>query len=160
MRLTSRLLIFTVMLALSACKSSSSDFEPGQTTLQEILNRMGQPSMAWTEPDGSLQIEFSHLANKQGNFMAWMRPDGRLLRFEQVLTEARVADLKPGLNRDQVRRQLGRPSVMEHLPQSDIWHWALPEQKTEAAQVDIYFNEQGLLEKIAHSPLSSVARQR
>ena len=119
--------------------------------MPQVLKQMGEPSMVWSEGDGSLQMEFAHVPEGGGNFMARMAPDGILMSLQQVLTEANVEALHPGMSRDQVRRRLGRPAWVEGVEAGELWHWPLDQHRPAEWQVDARFGAVGTLLEVRRS---------
>ena len=148
------LALVLLMAALCACSMPAGGLAPGRTTLPQVIERMGEPSMAWSGQDGSLQLEFSRLPGGNGNFMAWIGRDGVLQRLDQVLTVENVGRLERGMSRDQVRRLLGRPARVDRPVTVEIWHWPLDAARpTQPArwQVDAHFGADGVLVEVGRS---------
>lgn len=137
---------------LAACVGGApSGLEPGKTTLPQLLEQLGQPSMVWSEGDGSLQIEFARVAQGGSNFMARVDPNGVLLSLQQALTDARVASLQPGMSREQVRRYLGQPARIEFEGAEEVWHWPLDSRRPAVWQIDVHFGAGGNLDRVIRS---------
>lgn len=143
-------LLLLLASLLAACIGSSS-VEPGKTTLPQLLEQLGQPSMVWSERDGSLQMEFARVTQGGGNFMARLAPSGVLLSLQQVLTEASVDALRQGMSRDEVRRQMGRPARTEHVAGGEVWHWPLDVRRPANWQIDAHFGAEGILQEVRRS---------
>lgn len=144
-------LILLVCLLAACVGGVPPSLEPGKTTARQLLEQFGPPSMVWSEGDGSLQMEFARVAQGGGNFMARVAPDGVLLNLQQVLTDARVASLQPGMSRDEVRRHLGQPAKVENLPEGEVWHWPLDSQRPAGWQINAHFGARGFLEHVERS---------
>ncbi|GAB2878194.1 hypothetical protein GCM10027046_02730 [Uliginosibacterium flavum] len=140
-----------LVCVLSACGPASHGLEPGKATMPQLLDQMGEPSMVWSEGDGSLQLEFARIPKGGGNFMARVAPNGILMSLQQVLTEANVEALQPGMSRDQVRRALGRPGWIEGRESGELWHWPLDQNRPEVWQVDAQFSVAGTLLEVRRS---------
>jgi hypothetical protein len=130
---------------LAGCEQTVSSLEPGRTTLPQLLEQMGQPSMVWSEGDGGLQMEFSRLDEQRSNFMARVSPQGTLVSLQQVLTPANVQTLQGGMTQDQVRRHLGRPAQIDKTPAGDVWYWPLAGEGGDDWQVEVHFGAGGTL---------------
>lgn len=135
---------------LVACVGRSS-LEPGKTTLPQLLEQLGQPTMVWSEGDGSLQMEFARVAQGGGNFMAHVAPNGVLMSLQQVLTEASVEALQQGMSRDEVRRRMGLPARTERVGGQEIWHWPLDTRRPANWQIDAHFGAEGVLSEVRRS---------
>lgn len=140
-------LVLAVLLC-AACQNQSSSFEPGRTTLMDVVSRLGQPSRIWPEADGGLLVEFSRAAQGGSNFMGRFAADGRLRSLQDVLTDARVAMLEAGMSRDEVRRHLGQPARVDDPGGSEVWHWPLDDRRPARWQIDAHFGARGKLESV------------
>jgi hypothetical protein len=143
-----------VSLVCTACLNTAASFEPGKTTLMELVRSLGQPSMVWSEGDGTLLVEFARIGSGGGNFMARVAPNGVMQSMQEVLTEARVAALQPGMTRDAVRRHLGQPARIDNQGKDEIWHWPLDSHRPAQWQVDAHFGARGSLERVARTRIA------
>lgn len=141
------------LLVLCACQPMSGGLVPGKTPLPQVIERMGEPSMVWSDADGSLQLEFARIPTENGNFMARIGPDRILLSVDQVLTRENAARLALGMSRDQVRRLLGRPARTEVLVlnANEVWHWPLDDVRPARWQLDVRFASDGTVLEISRS---------
>jgi hypothetical protein len=107
------LLVFSVLLVSACAGYSGSNLKPGVSTLPEVIASMGQPAMVWKNPDGSEQLAYPRGPAGTQTFMAFVGPDGRLQRIEQVLDMAHFGRVQAGMSKDEVLRVLG--------PSGTIW---------------------------------------
>ncbi len=135
-------------LCCAACTGTQAPLEPGKTRLSQLVRHLGQPTMVWSEGDGSLLVEFARAGQGGGNLMARVTPDGVMQSLQDVLTDARVASLLPGMSRDQVRRHLGQPVQIENGKDGEVWHWPLDSRRPAQWQVDAHFGAMGNLESV------------
>lgn len=97
-------------LLVSACAGyDGSDLKPGVSTLPELRASMGEPAMAWKNPDGSQQLAYPRGPAGTQSFMAYLGPDGRLQRIEKVLNDSHIHRIRAGMSQDEVLRILGPP---------------------------------------------------
>lgn len=68
---------------------------------------MGPPTLRWQYPDGSIQLAYPRGPAGIHTFMVKIGPDGRLKSKENVLDEAGLARIRPGMTEEQVLRVLG-----------------------------------------------------
>ena len=98
---------------VSACVSNGGNLRPGVSTLPEVIAEMGQPAMAWKNPDGSEQLAYPRGPAGTKTFMASVGPDGKLQRIENVLSIAHFSRVRVGMTKDEVLRILG--------PSGSLW---------------------------------------
>ncbi|MEN3113352.1 hypothetical protein ACFONG_06035 [Uliginosibacterium paludis] len=156
MRFSAVLLLLVV--CFSGCTSTQAPLEPGRTRLSELVRQLGQPTMVWSEGDGTLLVEFARADKGGANFMARVSPDGVMQSLQDVLTDARVATLVPGMSRDQVRRHLGQPVQIENGKEGEIWHWPLDSRRPAQWQIDAHFGAMGNLESVERTRIVLGAR--
>lgn len=102
--------VLLLTLALAACASySGSGLQPGVARLEDVVRVMGQPAMRWQDPDGSVQLAYPRGPAGNDTFMVRLGPDGRLQSKANVLDEAGLARIRPGMTKEQVLRVLGPP---------------------------------------------------
>jgi len=129
---------------LPACDGSNlQQLKPGVSTAAEVRARMGPPSAEYVNEDGSVIYEYNRQPQGTDCYMLTIGRDQVLQRIEQVLTEANLARVKPGMGREEVRRLLGAPGSVTQLPAAheEVWDWrvagALP---TEDAHFHVHFD--------------------
>ncbi|NJD34192.1 MAG: hypothetical protein FIA96_05045 [Betaproteobacteria bacterium] len=103
------LLVFCVLLVSGCAGYSGSNLKPGVSTRPEVLASMGEPALAWKNPDGSEQLAYPRGPASTQTFMAYVGPDGRLQRIEKALDPSHFARVRAGMSKDQVLRVLGPP---------------------------------------------------
>lgn len=95
-------------LVLSACASySGAGLRPGEARLEDVARLMGEPAMRWQDPDGSVQLAYPRGPAGTDTFMVKLAPDGRLQSIVNVLKDAELARIRPGMTQEQVLRILG-----------------------------------------------------
>lgn len=149
--LRQRLCLLCLACLLGGCIGTPSGLEPGKATLPQLVDQLGQPSMVWSEGDGSLLVEFARVTQGGGNFMARVAPNGVLLSLQQVLTDERVATLHPGMSREEVRRHLGMAAKIENREPGEVWHWPMDQNVPPGWQIDAHFGAEGKLEEVSRS---------
>ena len=91
------------------------------------MRLMGQPAMRWQDPDGSIQLAYPRGPAGVDTFMVRLGPDGRLQSIKNVLDEAGLARIRPGMTKAQVLRILGPPdySRTAYFKARDelVWDW-------------------------------------
>ena len=119
-------LLLTMVLA--ACASySGTGLRPGEARLEDVQGLMGQPAMRWQDPDGSVQLAYPRGPVGFHTFMVKLGPDGRLQSIANVLDEAGLARIRPGMTKEHVLRVLGPPdysrTVYFKARDELVWDW-------------------------------------
>lgn len=113
---------------LPACDAINlPEIKPGITTAAEVRSRLGNPGYEFSNDDGSVTWEYSRQPNGTTCYMITIGRNQVVQKMEQVLTEANMARVRDGMNRNEVRRLLGAPGstmVFENLGE-DIWEWRI-----------------------------------
>lgn len=142
----SPLRITAVLLALSlgGCAGYGAGLVPGQATGDDVLRVMGPPALQWTDADGSRQLAYPHGPAGVHTFMAYIGPDGRLRRLDNVLDEDGFARIAPGMTQEQVLRALGPPqpgwTVYFKARDELVWEWRYCDIWAQLARFDVLFD--------------------
>jgi outer membrane protein assembly factor BamE (lipoprotein component of BamABCDE complex) len=114
-----------VLLATGCDQQKVAELEPGVATEAEVRARFGTPSAIYDEANGGQTLEYSRQPSGTTNYMAAIGADGRLVSLRQVLVPATFARVKPGLEKVEVRRLLGRPAKVQAyaLKNEEVWDW-------------------------------------
>jgi hypothetical protein len=96
------------VLLVSACAGyGGSDLKPGISMRPDVIVSMGRPAMSWKNPDGSEQLAYPRGPEGTQTFMAYLGPNGKLLRIEKVLEDAQFHRVRSEMHKDEVLRILG-----------------------------------------------------
>jgi hypothetical protein len=120
--------VVLLTLVLGACASySGAHLRTGEARIEDVVRLMGQPAMRWQDPDGSIQLAYPRGPAGIHTFMVKLGPDGRLRSNANVLDEAGLARIRPGMTQEQVLRVLGPPdySRTAYFKARDelVWDW-------------------------------------
>lgn len=135
---------------LPACDSVNlKELKPGISTAVEVRERMGPPTMEWKEADGTLVWEYPRTPEGVVNYMLVIGPDSVLREVRQVLTEENFARIVPGMRREEVRRQLGKPAheVYFELKKEYVWDWKTKSEPTMDTFFNVHFDQDGVVVK-------------
>lgn len=124
-RLAASLLAATALLA--GCASYGPSSLPVGTPSAAVIEKMGPPTGRYRGLDGGApgeRLEFARGPYGQHTYMLDFDAGGRLLRWEQVLTEANFLKLEPGMTREEVLRRIGHPSDVRFLPRQQHQLWS------------------------------------
>lgn len=134
------------ILLLAGCASyDGRGLQPGVTGAAEVVAAMGEPAQRWRDPDGSEQLAFPRGPTGVHTFMAFIGPDGRLLRIENVLDMPHFARIVAGRDdREAVLRLLGPPVPQwtAYFAARDelVWEWAFCNEWNELSRFDVLFD--------------------
>lgn len=134
------------VIVLSACAGYSGyGLKPGVATGSDVIATMGVPAMRWLDADGSEQLAFPRGPSGPQTFMAFIAPDGRLQRIEQVLDMEHFARIEPGKSdRESVLRLLGPPvpqwTAYFKARNELVWEWQFCDSWNQFARFDVLFD--------------------
>jgi len=95
---------------LGGCAGYSPQSLPVGTPLADITTALGPPTGRYTLPDSTQRVEYARGPAGRHTYMIDLDAQGRLARWEQVLTERNFNAITAGMDRDTVLQRLGRPS--------------------------------------------------
>lgn len=118
--------VFAALLtSLAGCATSygPQGLSPG-ASMQEVAAALGPPTGRYALAEGE-RVEYARGPYGKHTYMLDFDAAGRLVRWEQVLTEAHFDALRPGSSRDEVLFAIGRPSESQalSLQSQTLWSW-------------------------------------
>lgn len=145
MRNMRSLLVILAALALACCAAySGTGLRPGAAGLEDVLRVMGQPAVRWQNPNGSQQLAYPRGPWGLHTYMAFIAPDGKLQRIENVMDPKVFARIRPGMTEAEVLRTLGPsyPGWTAYFPARDelVWEWRYCDDWGETARFDVLFD--------------------
>ncbi len=140
-----RLAVLLLTLALAACASySGAGLRPGEARIEDVVRLMGQPAMRWQDPDGSIQLAYPRGPAGIHTYMVKLGAGGRLQSIANVLDEAGLARIRPGMTQAQVLRVLGPAdySRTAYFKARDelVWDWRACTYNLNIQRVYVLFN--------------------
>ena len=125
-------------IALAALVSVACDpqrineLEEGLSTETDVRDRFGVPDNVWDEGGGARTLEYNRQPAGQRNYMITIGADGKMSALRQVLTPENFARITPGMDMQEVRRRLGKPSKVTPYALSGETHhdWRFLEPPT------------------------------
>lgn len=140
--------LFSGLIAalLPACDHLTLEkFRPGQTTMAEVRQVMGEPTMTWTDPDGSQTWEYARTPNGIVNYMIDFTPNQVVKAVRQVITEENFTRIQPGMTKEEIRRLLGQPAheLYFTLKKEYVWDWKTKQQSDLQYFFNVHFNDKG-----------------
>ena len=125
-------------IALAALVSVACDpqrineLEEGLSTETDVRDRFGVPDNVWDEGGGARTLEYNRQPAGQRNYMITIGAAGKMSALRQVLTPENFARITPGMEMQEVRRRLGKPSKVTPYALSGETHhdWRFLEPPT------------------------------
>jgi outer membrane protein assembly factor BamE (lipoprotein component of BamABCDE complex) len=115
------------LFTLAGCDQQRiAKLEEGVSTEADVRHQFGEPKAVFSEPDGSRTFEYPRQPAGQTNYFITIGSDGKMSALRQVLTPAEFAKVRPGLDKTDVRRLLGRPAKTQRFelkPDEEHWQW-------------------------------------
>lgn len=120
----------------------------------EVIGKLGNPSHIYQ--DGSFRLlEYKTGPWGQRTYMARISPDGKLLSYEQVLTNDKFASIIVGsATKEDVLRRVGSPSETSYLSLKDLEVWSYPykESDTWNSVMHVHFDRRGIVHSLQNGP--------
>jgi outer membrane protein assembly factor BamE (lipoprotein component of BamABCDE complex) len=126
---------------------------PGDTT-DQVVAKMGHPTAVYPEGNGQ-QFEYATGPMGEYTWMAHMGPDGRLVKFEQVLTGEKFATIKiDHATKADVLRTIGHPAETSYLALRDweVWSYRYLESDVWYSMMNVEFDRNGIVRRMENGP--------
>jgi|SRR5471032_2901997 len=141
-------------LALAGCADfSGMPVTPGEPA-DAVRAKLGGPTGVYAAGPDTL-LEYAKGPTGQVTYMARIGPDQRLLSYEQVLTSAKFARIRPGVDTmESVLATFGRPAEKLRLPHPpyDVWAYRYKEQNVWDSMMYVHFDPAGVVRKVVNGP--------
>ncbi|MFO1211460.1 MAG: outer membrane protein assembly factor BamE [Paenacidovorax caeni] len=114
------------LLALVGCDAQRiRELEEDVSTEADVRERFGEPDGIWQESDGGHTLEYNRQPMGHQNYMITIGPGGKMTALRQVLAPHQFAKVQPGMDKEAVRRLLGKPAKQMAfvLKQETDWDW-------------------------------------
>ena len=120
--------LLAVLALLGAC--APPIVQTGQPR-DAVLQSWGAPTARYSMDGGAERLEYASGPYGRTTWMIDIDAGGRVRAAQQVLGEAHFAEFQaraPGLTREQLLRELGRPGERQHggLRGGETWSWRYP----------------------------------
>jgi outer membrane protein assembly factor BamE (lipoprotein component of BamABCDE complex) len=119
--------LFASLLALVGCDPQKiAKLEEGVATEADVRKQFGEPHATYNEADGGKTFEYSRQPEGQVAYMITIGADGKMSALRQVLKPAEFVKVKPGMDKGEVRRLLGKPAKTAKFdlkPDEEHWDW-------------------------------------
>ncbi|WP_280155183.1 hypothetical protein [Piscinibacter sp. XHJ-5] len=113
----------SALLAGCAASYGPQSLRPG-TSLGEVTAALGPPTGRYARADGE-RVEYARGPFGKHTYMLDFDAQGRLLRWQQVLTESQFEAIRTGMSGDEVMVALGHPAETRPLAyqQRTLWSY-------------------------------------
>ena len=102
---------------LAGCANDPAKLAPGMP-VEALQERLGPPTAEYALPDGGRRLEYARGPFGKQTWMLDLDARGTLVAANQVLTEKRFNLIRAGMSREELLRELGRPSATSMVG----WH--------------------------------------
>ncbi|MDA0225623.1 MAG: hypothetical protein O2975_05865 [Proteobacteria bacterium] len=117
-----------VACLLSACATYSPQSLPEGASFQDAIEAMGPPTAETALPNGGRRVEFARGPMGRHTYMVDFDAQGRLLGWEQVLTEARFNTIRSGMTAAEVHALIGHSFLKRGIAKENqvVWAYRFP----------------------------------
>lgn len=126
---------------------------PGTSTEADVRAALGEPARVFKEAGGGRQMAFPQGPEGLETYMAYVSPDGRLVRFEQVLKEEQFDRITTGeTTQEELERLIGPPWRTMDFPNKRqvAWDYVYRDTWNYTVDLSVMFDERGIVaERIA-----------
>lgn len=140
-----RVLLPILMLATLAACATPQALKPG-TTLDEARSSLGRPTGTYSLAGGGTRLQYSNQPFDQSVWNADFDAQARLVRVEQVMTDAAFAQVRAGKDtREDVLRGFGVPAQTfdYRLVNESAWMYRYYTYGNFRAAMFVYFDPKG-----------------
>jgi hypothetical protein len=120
-----------------------------------VLQKLGRPNAVYQEPGGGRELEYTQQPMGQYAFMAHIGPDGRLTRYEQVLTSEKFASIRiDEATKADVLRTVGHPAEYSRVGYKDyeVWSYRYRESGVWNSMMHVHFDQNGVVRQLLNGP--------
>jgi hypothetical protein len=149
-----KIAILATLAALAGCAGVIRHFPSTGDTASQVVAKMGQPTAVYPEGKGQ-QLEFATGPMGEYTWMAHIGADGRLTKFEQVLTGAKFATITiDHATKADVLRTIGHPAETSSLPLRDyeVWSYRYLENAVWYSMMHVEFDRDGIVRMMQNGP--------
>jgi hypothetical protein len=119
-----------------------------------VISKLGNPHHIYQDGSSRL-LEYKTGPWGQRTYMARISPDGKLVSYEQVLTNDKFASIIVGsATKEDVLRRVGSPSETSYLSLKDLEVWSYPykESDTWNSVMHVHFDRRGIVHSLQNGP--------
>ena len=111
-----------VSLMMAGC---AAPLTPGTSVEADVVSVFGAPKEVWPQPDGGKVLVYPPGPLGRESWHVTLDSRGTVRSVEQRLTRERLTQVRPGMSKAEVRRDIGTPSEVMSFPrrQEEVWSW-------------------------------------
>lgn len=117
----------SVCVVLGACSTYGPGALRAGLSEPELRTALGEPTARRALPAGAAavtRLEYARGPMGKHTFMVDLDASGHVTQWQQVLTDAQFDRVLPGLSRDELLLQLGRPAEKRGIWRGgEVWAW-------------------------------------
>lgn len=123
-----RFFLAIFVLCLLATVGACAGYTPSKDMVgqrrEALIQQLGQPERE-TNVDGKKKLQFPRGPGGSHTYFVYLDDEDRVVGWEQVLTEARFNQIKPGMTKDQVIDLIGISRITHGLARERgyVWHY-------------------------------------
>lgn len=144
-----RLAVLAAAAVLAGCTVLAfARLEPGKSSEAEVRQALGEPVRVYTDPNGTRQLVYPRGPEGRQTYMAFLAPDGRLVRLDQVLTEDHFRRIAVGsTNGEQLESLIGPPWRKIPFPnlRQVAWDYVFQDSWGYTVDFSVMIDERGIV---------------
>ncbi len=117
-----------------------------------VRQKLGPPPAEYSLPDGSRKWAYPTSPFGKHTTMVTLDAAGRVLHWEEALTEARFNTIEAGLTRQQLLERLGPPARVWAVRYHDQTVWTYRYDNTQCQVFHVGLTPQGVVEDTSYGP--------
>ncbi len=151
-------------LVIAGCASyNGRGLKPGTSTVDDVIQLMGQPAMRWQEPGGGELLAYPRGPAGFDTFMVMIDSKGVMSSLQGVLDMQHFALIRQDMTKDDVLRILGpsQPQWTVFFERRDelVWEWRYCDAWNEPARFNVLFDNTTGLVRSTQSYTESMLRR-
>jgi hypothetical protein len=154
MRKIAKISILSLALCLGGCAGLIRTPPMVGDSIDTVKLKLGTPTAVYSAGPEQL-LEYATGPMGQYTWMAHIGADGRLTRYEQVLTGQKFATIKVGVaTKADVLRTIGHPAEESYLPLRDyeVWSYRYKEDDVWNSMMHVHFDRKGVVQMMLNGP--------
>jgi outer membrane protein assembly factor BamE (lipoprotein component of BamABCDE complex) len=142
------LILFSICAAMVGCDAVQRQELQVGASKDAVKAQMGQPDTVWKEADGRELWDYPRGPEGTETLRMTISPDGVLKDILNTLTESNFSQIQNGMNKEQVRRLLGRPGFQKQYGNNragNTWEWKYMRDRNTPMLFAIEFDGNGIV---------------